>query len=129
MRASIPSSCQKQDQPENSTDLDSLTRRDATCGKNWYAFLIFILCRDCGMPNDGSQEARAMDLMMEGKSAMVSGSRGIGFQNARDLALESCNVLLSGRHREDVDAAEKELKASGAAAPCSMSLEALRYSE
>ena len=55
-----------------------------------------------------------MDLMLEGKSALVSGSsRGIGFHIARDLAREGCNVLVNGRRDEDVDAAVEEIRRHG----------------
>ena len=55
-----------------------------------------------------------MDLGLKGKNAAVSGSsQGIGFAIAAALAKEGCNVALSARGAQGLDAAVKEIKALG----------------
>ncbi|MDB6123812.1 MAG: fabG 8 [Pedosphaera sp.] len=56
-----------------------------------------------------------MDLKLQGKRALVSGSTmGIGFAIAESLAREGTSVIISGRGRERVDAAVKKLRDAGA---------------
>jgi len=58
-----------------------------------------------------------MDLGLKGKNAVITGSsQGIGFAIATALAREGCNVALSGRGAQGLDAAVKELTALGATA-------------
>ncbi len=55
-----------------------------------------------------------MDLMLQGKVAMISGgSRGIGFYIARALSEEGCPVAISGRGEEDLNRAVEEITAAG----------------
>ena len=55
-----------------------------------------------------------MDLILEDKVAMISGgSKGIGFNIARDLAGEGCHVALSGRTQADLDEASGAITALG----------------
>jgi 3-oxoacyl-[acyl-carrier protein] reductase len=55
-----------------------------------------------------------MDLGLKGKNAAVSGSsQGIGFAIASALAKEGCNVALSARGAQGLDAAVKEIQALG----------------
>ncbi len=55
-----------------------------------------------------------MDFMLDGKVAMISGgSKGIGFNIARDLAGEGCHVALSGRTQADLDEASGAISALG----------------
>lgn len=56
-----------------------------------------------------------MDLKLAGKIALVTGSsRGIGLATARAFAAEGCRLMLSARSGEQLAAAEKELRATGA---------------
>ena len=53
----------------------------------------------------------AMDLKLEGKLALVTGSTaGIGYGIARGLLREGANVIINGRKEEDVAKAIKQLK-------------------
>ena len=53
-----------------------------------------------------------MDLMLQGKAAMVSGgSRGLGYHIARGLAGEGCRVAVSARGEARLNEAVKELNA------------------
>jgi 3-oxoacyl-[acyl-carrier protein] reductase len=62
------------------------------------------------------QEARTMELGLNGKVALVTGSsKGIGLAIARALAREGCKVALNGRHASDLVSAVAELRAVGAA--------------
>jgi 3-oxoacyl-[acyl-carrier protein] reductase len=55
-----------------------------------------------------------MDLGLKGRNAAISGSsQGIGFAIAAALAKEGCNVALSARGAQGLDAAAKEIKALG----------------
>jgi len=55
-----------------------------------------------------------MDLGLRGKNAAITGSsQGIGFAIATALAKEGCNVALSGRGAQGLDAAVKEIQALG----------------
>ena len=55
-----------------------------------------------------------MDLGLKGRNAAVSGSsQGIGFAIATALAKEGCNVALSARGAQGLDAAVKEIQALG----------------
>lgn len=55
-----------------------------------------------------------MDLGLKGKNAAITGSsQGIGFAIATALAKEGCNVALSARGSERLDAATAELSAFG----------------
>jgi NAD(P)-dependent dehydrogenase (short-subunit alcohol dehydrogenase family) len=55
--------------------------------------------------------ARAMDLQLDGKLALVTGSTGgIGYGIARGLLSEGATVIINGRSQESVDTAIKELK-------------------
>jgi NAD(P)-dependent dehydrogenase (short-subunit alcohol dehydrogenase family) len=55
-----------------------------------------------------------MDLELQGKRALVSGSTaGIGFAIAKALAAEGAHVILNGRTQARVDAALQELKGAG----------------
>jgi 3-oxoacyl-[acyl-carrier protein] reductase len=55
-----------------------------------------------------------MDLGLKGKNAAVSGSsQGIGFAIASALAKEGCNVALSARGAQGLDAAVKEIQVLG----------------
>jgi 3-oxoacyl-[acyl-carrier protein] reductase len=52
--------------------------------------------------------------MLEDKIALISGgSRGIGFNIARDLVVEGCRVAISGRGEADLKKAEGEFTALG----------------
>src|SRR6202051_1337512 len=52
-----------------------------------------------------------MDLQLEGKRALVTGSTaGIGFASARALAAESVSVIVNGRGQARVDAAIREIR-------------------
>ena len=52
----------------------------------------------------------AMDLELEGKTAIVTGaSRGIGKAVARELALSGCDVVICARTPEDLELAAREL--------------------
>jgi NAD(P)-dependent dehydrogenase (short-subunit alcohol dehydrogenase family) len=52
-----------------------------------------------------------MDLQLEGKTALVTGSTaGIGFASARLLAAEGASVVVNGRGQERVDAAIGEIR-------------------
>lgn len=52
-----------------------------------------------------------MDLMLEGKVAIVSGSsKGIGYYVARDFAAEGCDVVINGRNEKDLKEAVKSIK-------------------
>jgi len=58
-----------------------------------------------------------MDLQLQGKSALVTGSTaGIGFAIAEALARESARVIVNGRTARRVDEALAKLKSSGLAA-------------
>jgi NAD(P)-dependent dehydrogenase (short-subunit alcohol dehydrogenase family) len=67
-----------------------------------------------------------MDLQLEGKRALVSGSTaGIGFAVARGLAAEGARVVITGRAQSSVDAAQARLlslvpkaRVEGVAADC-----------
>ena len=51
-----------------------------------------------------------MDLMLKDKVALLSGgSKGIGFQIARDLAAEGCHVVMSARGAELLKRAVDEI--------------------
>jgi 3-oxoacyl-[acyl-carrier protein] reductase len=55
-----------------------------------------------------------MDLGLKGRNAAISGSsQGIGFAIAMALAKEGCNVALSARGAQGLDAAAKEIRALG----------------
>jgi NAD(P)-dependent dehydrogenase (short-subunit alcohol dehydrogenase family) len=55
-----------------------------------------------------------MDLELQGKRALVSGSTaGIGFAIAKALAAEGAHVIVNGRTQARVDAAVQELKGAG----------------
>jgi NAD(P)-dependent dehydrogenase (short-subunit alcohol dehydrogenase family) len=55
-----------------------------------------------------------MDLELEGKRALVSGSTaGIGLAIAKGLAAEGAHTIINGRTQARVDAALRELKAAG----------------
>jgi 3-oxoacyl-[acyl-carrier protein] reductase len=55
-----------------------------------------------------------MDLGLKGKNVAISGSsQGIGFAIAAALAKEGCNVALSARGAQGLDAAVKEIQALG----------------
>jgi 3-oxoacyl-[acyl-carrier protein] reductase len=55
-----------------------------------------------------------MDLGLKGKNAVITGSsQGIGFAIATALAKEGCNVALSARGKERLDAAVKDLQKHG----------------
>ena len=55
-----------------------------------------------------------MDLGLKGKNAAISGSsQGIGLAIAAALAKEGCNVALSARGAQGLDAAVKEMQALG----------------
>jgi 3-oxoacyl-[acyl-carrier protein] reductase len=55
-----------------------------------------------------------MDLGLKGKNAAISGSsQGIGYAIATALAKEGCNVALSARGAQGLDAAVKEMQALG----------------
>ncbi|MDX2258844.1 MAG: SDR family NAD(P)-dependent oxidoreductase, partial [Hyphomicrobiaceae bacterium] len=55
-----------------------------------------------------------MDLKLNGKTAVVTGSTaGIGLEIARTLAIEGCDVVVSGRAKPKVDAAVAGIAASG----------------
>ena len=52
-----------------------------------------------------------MDLMLDGKAAIVSGSsKGIGYYVARDLAAEGCDVVINGRNEKDLKEAAKSIQ-------------------
>src|ERR1700738_2130936 len=52
-----------------------------------------------------------MDLQLEGKRALVTGSTaGIGFASARALAAEAASVIVNGRGQERVDTAVGEIR-------------------
>ena len=52
-----------------------------------------------------------MDLLLKGKTALVSGSsKGIGFAIARELAAEGARVIVNGRSGETVAAALEEIR-------------------
>src|ERR1700676_5283439 len=53
----------------------------------------------------------SMDLQLEGKKALVTGSTaGIGFATARALAAEAVSVIINGRGQTRVDAAIREVR-------------------
>ena len=53
-----------------------------------------------------------MDLMLQGKVAMISGgSKGIGLHIARDLAAEGCRVAISARGEKDLQRAVQDINA------------------
>jgi 3-oxoacyl-[acyl-carrier protein] reductase len=55
-----------------------------------------------------------MDLGLKGRNAAITGSsQGIGYAIAAALAKEGCNVALSGRNAQALDAAVKEMQALG----------------
>jgi len=52
-----------------------------------------------------------MDLLLEGKSALVSGStKGIGLAIATSLAVEGCRVIINGRSQGSCETALEEVK-------------------
>mgnify|MGYP000645745461 CR=1 FL=1 len=69
-----------------------------------------------------------MDLGLKGKNAAITGSsQGIGQAIALALAEEGCNVAISGRNQERLDATAKQLEAFGVkvvAINCDLSSEA-----
>lgn len=57
-----------------------------------------------------------MDLGIAGKTAVVAAaSKGLGLGTARALASEGCNLVISARGREALEAAAEELRSAGAA--------------
>jgi len=55
-----------------------------------------------------------MDLMLNGKVAMVSGgSKGIGLHIARDLAAEGCHVAIGARGEKELQQAVQDINARG----------------
>lgn len=57
------------------------------------------------------QPARAMDLQLSGKTALITGSTGgIGFSTAKVLLREGAQVIINGRTQESVDKAAARLK-------------------
>lgn len=51
-----------------------------------------------------------MDLGLSGKKALVTGSsRGLGFATAHQLAREGCDIVINGRERTSLNAAEQEI--------------------
>ena len=53
-----------------------------------------------------------MDLLLKGKSALITGStQGIGFATAKFLAQEGVNVFINGRTQKSVEEAIRKLKA------------------
>jgi NAD(P)-dependent dehydrogenase (short-subunit alcohol dehydrogenase family) len=59
-------------------------------------------------------ERKAMDLSLDGKLALVSGSTaGIGFAIATALAQEGARVIINGRAQASVDAAAAQLRSAG----------------
>jgi NAD(P)-dependent dehydrogenase (short-subunit alcohol dehydrogenase family) len=69
-----------------------------------------------------------MDLQLQGKNALVTGSTGgIGYAIAKTLACEGANVYVNGRSKEGVEKAIQKLEKEGAkgkliAAPLDLSL-------
>jgi 3-oxoacyl-[acyl-carrier protein] reductase len=56
-----------------------------------------------------------MDLQLEGKRALVLGaSKGLGYATARGLALEGCDVVISARNPEKLQAAAQGLAGEAA---------------
>jgi NAD(P)-dependent dehydrogenase (short-subunit alcohol dehydrogenase family) len=61
-----------------------------------------------------NKRALTMDLQLNGKLALVSGSTaGIGFAIAETLAAEGARVIINGRKQESVDDAVRSLRESG----------------
>lgn len=59
-----------------------------------------------------------MDLQLKNKTALVTGSTaGIGLEIARALAAEGAEVVIAGRNAQKLDAAAKDLAASGKITP------------
>ena len=57
-----------------------------------------------------------MDLQLTDKVVLITGSsRGIGLATAKSFAAEGCRLVLSARSRDQLAAAEAELRESGAA--------------
>ena len=57
-----------------------------------------------------------MDLQLTDKVVLITGSsRGIGLATAKSFAAEGCRLVLSARSREQLAAAEAELREGGAA--------------
>jgi 3-oxoacyl-[acyl-carrier protein] reductase len=55
-----------------------------------------------------------MDLMLEGKVAMVSGSsKGIGYHIAKALAAEGCHVAINGRNEDSLEEARAAIEQQG----------------
>src|ERR1044071_1911538 len=55
-----------------------------------------------------------MDLNLRGRNALITGaSKGIGRAIAAVLAREGCNLIMVSRTAADLDAARKEIAASG----------------
>jgi NAD(P)-dependent dehydrogenase (short-subunit alcohol dehydrogenase family) len=59
---------------------------------------------------DSEQEARDMDLQLDGKRALVSGSTaGIGLAIAERLAAEGADVIIAGRSQQKLDSAASRI--------------------
>src|SRR5438445_1179150 len=74
------------------------------------------------VPPCGVQEELAMNLQIQNKTALITGStRGIGFAIARLLAEEGANVIVNGRSEASVKAATEKIgkRARGVAADVS----------
>jgi 3-oxoacyl-[acyl-carrier protein] reductase len=55
-----------------------------------------------------------MDLMLAGKTALISGSsKGIGFHIAQGLAAEGCNVAINGRNADVLEGARAAIAEQG----------------
>ena len=66
------------------------------------------------MPTSRLRYHRAVDLQLENKVAVVTGSsRGLGLASARALAAEGCYVTLCGRTQATLDTALSDVAAAG----------------
>jgi NAD(P)-dependent dehydrogenase (short-subunit alcohol dehydrogenase family) len=71
----------------------------------------------------GGDTLPGMDLLLNGKRALVSGSSaGIGLAIARSLAAEGAEVVINGRSKERVEAAAKKIRDSGAKGEVALSV-------
>ena len=98
-------------------------------GPVWTPYSSELSILACQIPGIIKQKKTAMDLMLSGKVALVTGaSRGIGKGIADALANEGCHLSICARHENELQKAARGIESRGAARvlpiPCDLTDEA-----